>query len=381
MKSFGKELIIILTFAILHVVMTVIARWQGLSDHLMLTTLTMLMAVTLCQIKRSNVATMIIILVIVNFGGFYLSRCIGRFLHTFITNTYIRGGTATFTTTFLMGLAVCGIVSLINKRKAAERKQKQLSTYWLLLVFTVIIVARLALILISGESLYEGNATLNVIIDYTFCCVALFYLATSAIKEGRKAQDAKEKYNIAQYSYLRLQQQVKPHFMFNNLSILNSLICEGQIPEASDFVYKLAYLYRYLIENEEEKLVPLREEMDFVNKYTDLMKVRFESSLNVETEIEEETAGKFVVPCAIQLLVENAIKHNGSTVQTPLKIRIYNTSTHIIVNNNRLKKNTCESSTHLGLKYIRQIYGDLTSKEVKIESTDEEFTVKLPIIN
>ena len=169
--------------------------------------------------------------------------------------------------------------------------------------------------------------------------------------------------------------------MFNNLSILNSLICDGQIPEASDFVYKLAYLYRYLIENEEEKLVPLREEMDFVNKYTDLMKVRFESSLKVETEIEEETAGKFVVPCAIQLLVENAIKHNGSTVQTPLKIRIYNTSTHIIVNNNRLKKNTCESSTHLGLKYIRQIYGDLTSKEVKIESTDEEFTVKLPIIN
>lgn len=381
MKSFGKEISIISAFALLHAVMTIIARWQGLSDHLMLTTLTMLMAVTLCQIKRSNVATMIIILVIVNFGGFYLSRWIGRFLHTFITNTYIRGGTATFTTTFLMGLAVCGIVSLINKRKSAERKQTQLSTYWLLLVFTVIIVARLALILISKEGLYEGNTTLNVIIDYTFCCVALFYLAISAIKEGRKAQDAKEKYNIARYSYLRLQQQVKPHFMFNNLSILNSLICDGQIPEASDFVYKLAYLYRYLIENEEEKLVPLREEMDFVNKYTDLMKVRFESSLKVETEIEEETAGKFVVPCAIQLLVENAIKHNGSTVQTPLKIRIYNTSTHIIVNNNRLKKNTCESSTHLGLKYIRQIYGDLTSKEVKIESTDEEFTVKLPIIN
>jgi len=379
MKSLGKELGIILIFALLHAAITIIARWQGLSDHLMLTTLTMLMGVSLCQIRRTNVATMIIILIIVNFGGFYLSKWIGRFIHLFIANTYIRGGIATFSTTFIIGLTVCGIVSWI-KKIWPERKQAELSTFWLLLVFTVIIVARLALIFITDGDLYKGNITMNVIIDYTFCSVALCFLGMNAVKETRKAQEAKESSNIARYSYIRLQQQVKPHFMFNNLNILNSLICENQNQEASAFIYKLAYLYRYMIENEEESLVTIREEMDFANKYADLMKVRFESSLNITNEIDEDTMSNLVVPCSIQLLVENAIKHNGGTNQTPLNIRIYSTNSQIVVWNNRIPKNSCEPSTRLGLKYIRQRYNDICSKNVDVESNDEEFIVKLPII-
>lgn len=256
----------------------------------------------------------------------------------------------------------------------------EINTYWILLVFTVIIVARQSLVMITSQANYAGTTTLSVIIDYTFCSVALCYLAINAVNETRKAQKANEMSNITNYSYIRLQQQVKPHFMFNNLNILNSLVIENKNQEASSFIYKLAYLYRYMIENEEESLVTIREELDFVNEYTDLMKVRFGSSFDVVNEIDEEILPNFVVPCSIQLLIENAIKHNGGTTQTPLNIRMYNTATHIVIWNNRLKKNTCEPTTHIGLNYIQKLYSDLSPKELTVESTEEEFVVKLPII-
>ena len=381
MKSFGKELSTILLFALLHAVMTVISRWQGLSDHLMLTTLTMLMAVALCQMKKANVNTMIIVLVIVNFGGFYLGRLIGRtLLHQLIQNTYVRGSITVFVTTVIMGLLVSGILTFIN-RKGIFKSSKEIGTYWLLLGFTAIIIARLVLIVINNDDLYKENITLNILIDYTFICIAFLYMPINSVKMSRKAQEAKEKSKIAQYNYIRLQQQVKPHFMFNNLNILNGLIYENRNKEASDFVYKLAYLYRYMIENEDEKLVPLYEELDFAHKYTELMKVRFESSFNVETDIDDSILGNLVVPCSIQMMIENAIKHNGGTDQNPLKISISSTQTHIVVSNNRIKKNSYEPSTRLGLKYITQLYRDMNSKEVEVYSSDEEFVVKLPIIN
>ena len=379
MKSIGKELNIILVFSILHSVVAVLSRWLGLSDHLMLTTLTMLMTLSLCQVRRTTVNTMVMLLIIVNFGGFYLGSSIGSLLKHFISDTYLRGGLVTFSTSVIIGAVVEGIVTLIE-RTGICRNRKEISTYWLMLVFTVIIIARLVLIIVNGKILYSKNITLNVIVDYTFCCVSLLYLAVNSVKSVREAQKAKEESNIAQFSYIRLQQQVKPHFMFNNLSILNSLICEHKVDEASDFVYKLAYLYRYMISNEEENLVTMREELDFVGKYTDLMKVRFGSAFDVVIDIDENLRESLVVPCSIQLLIENAIKHNGGTEQTPLDIRIYNSATHLVVRNNKLKKTSCEPTTHLGLKYIKRLYGDLSSSDVIVESREDEFVVKLPII-
>ncbi len=364
----------------MHAVIALLSRWLGLSDHLTLTTLTMLMAVALCQTKRTNVNTMIIILIIVNFGGFYLSRLIVAVLKIFFSSTYLIGGITTFSTTLIVGAVVSVVVSW-KTEKGLFHNRKEISSYWLMLVFTVIIIARLMLIIISGKNLYGSHMTLNIIVDYLFCCLAMLYLATNSVKEAKLAQEAKEQTKLAQYSYIRLQQQVKPHFMFNNLNILNSLICDGQTDQASDFVYKLAYLYRYLIDNEDERLVLLREEMDFVNKYIDLMKVRFESSFDVDVNIDENVMSTLVVPSSIQMLIENALKHNGGTSQTPLMVRICNTPTHIVVRNNRIEKNLCEPSTHLGLKYIRQMYDDVSPKGLQVDSSDKEFVVKLPIIN
>lgn len=379
MKPFAKGITVILLFALMHVVVTAVSRLLGVSDGLTLTTLTMLMAVALCQIMKSNVITMIVSLVTVNFGGYYLGRYIGKFLHLFIENSILRGGITTFSTTVILGLTVYLIITVFKERESYI-KRKDINTYWILFVFTIIILARLLLILLNESELYQENITLNVIIDYTFCSVALCSLAINAINETRKAKAANEMSNITNFSYIRLQQQVKPHFMFNNLNILNSLITENLNQEASSFIYKLAYLYRYMIENEEENLVTIREELDFVQEYTELMKVRFGTAFNVVTEIEQKLMENFVVPCSIQLLIENAIKHNGGTTQIPLNIRIYNTSNHIVIWNNRLPKSSCEPTTHLGLKYITSLYSDLSPIKVVVESNDEEFVVKLPII-
>ena len=379
MKPFAKGITVILLFTLMHVVVTAVSRLLGVSDGLTLTTLTMLMAVALCQIMKSNVITMIVSLVTVNFGGYYLGRYIGKFLHLFIENSILRGGITTFSTTVILGLTVYLIITVFKERESYI-KRKDINTYWILFVFTIIILARLLLILLNESELYQENITLNVIIDYTFCSVALCSLAINAINETRKAKAANEMSNITNFSYIRLQQQVKPHFMFNNLNILNSLITENLNQEASSFIYKLAYLYRYMIENEEENLVTIREELDFVQEYTELMKVRFGTAFNVVTEIEQKLMENFVVPCSIQLLIENAIKHNGGTTQIPLNIRIYNTSNHIVIWNNRLPKSSCEPTTHLGLKYITSLYSDLSPIKVVVESNDEEFVVKLPII-
>lgn len=127
MKSFRKELSIIFFFALLHAIMTVFSRWQGLSDHLMLTTLTMLMTVVLCRMKKTNVNTMILVLVIVNFAGFYLARFIGRtVLHPFIPNTYVRGALAVSLTTIIIGLAVIWILTFINKSQIFNKGNRSI---------------------------------------------------------------------------------------------------------------------------------------------------------------------------------------------------------------------------------------------------------------
>ena len=179
MKSIKKELNIILSFSILHSVVAVFSRWLGLSDHLMLTTLTMLMTLSLCQVRRTTVNTMVMLLIIVNFGGFYLGSSMGSVLKHFISNTYLRGGLTTFSTSVIIGAAVEGVVTLID-RTGVFRNRKEVSTYWLMLVFTVIIIARLVLIIVNGKILYSKNITLNVIVDYTFCCVSLLYLADNS---------------------------------------------------------------------------------------------------------------------------------------------------------------------------------------------------------
>ena len=184
----------------------------------------------------------------------------------------------------------------------------------------------------------------------------------------------------AQFRYMKLKQQVNPHFLFNSLNILDCLVCEQRTEQASVYIHKLAGIYRYMLQNEEETLVRLHEEMAFVGMYVDLLQVRFPEGFRVETDISDEVMNRHVLPCSVQLLIENAIKHNSVGADRPLVIRIVAEAEAVTVSNNLQLKVSGNPSTRVGLNYIRQQYLDLSGIPIGIRCTDTEYCVTLPLL-
>ena len=149
---------------------------------------------------------------------------------------------------------------------------------------------------------------------------ALTYIADYVWVTHQDVKAEKVKRHKAQFEYLKLKQQVNPHFLFNSLNVLDCLICENKNEDASLFVHKLAGMYRYMLKNETDTLISLRDELAFVGMYTDLLKVRFSCGFEVRTDVPKEFMSCQVVPCSIQMLVENALKHNRVSPGNPLYI-------------------------------------------------------------
>jgi LytS/YehU family sensor histidine kinase len=135
-----------------------------------------------------------------------------------------------------------------------------------------------------------------------------------------------------------------------------------------------------MIKSEDEDLVPLRDELEFVQKYIDLLRVRFPEGFRVEMNVQEKALNKYVLPCALQLLIENAIKHNAVNADKPLIIKLETDENHVWVSNNIIPKFGKIESTGLGQKYLRQQYLDLSGQNIDIQNTTTEFKVTLPLI-
>lgn len=228
----------------------------------------------------------------------------------------------------------------------------------------------------------EGSLTLLLIVSFmtqiTIYCV--IYIINYAFTSRYEMQRQREKAHLAQYRYLKLKRQVNPHFLFNSLNILDCLVCEEKTEQASTYIHKLAGIYRYMIKSEDEELVLLRDELVFVNLYVDLLRVRFPEGFDVEVDVDEESMGRYVLPCSIQLLIENATKHNSVTSDEPLVIKVKADGVVISVSNNVIPKVTTVSSTGLGHKYIRQQYLDISGKEIEIRRSDGTYCVTLPLL-
>ena len=218
----------------------------------------------------------------------------------------------------------------------------------------------------------------SLIAQVTVYC--LVYMVNYAITAQNKMLKERGKANEAQYRYQILKRQVNPHFLFNSLNVLNCLVCEEKNEQASTYIHKLAGIYRYMIKSEEEQLVTLEEELTFVGKFVDLMQVRFPEGFRVEIDVPAEFHSKFILPCSIQLLIENSVKHNVISAGRPLVISIKADANSISVCNNIIPKLTQVSSTGLGQKYIRQQYLNLCGKSIDITKTDETYNVVLPLI-
>ncbi len=178
-----------------------------------------------------------------------------------------------------------------------------------------------------------------------------------------------------------LRNQVNPHFLFNSLNTLASIIPENP-DKGVDFVTKLAKVYRYMLEGRNENLIPLHEELEFLNAYSYLLKQRFGENLHISIKLEDSVKDKLIIPLSLQLTFENAIKHNIISKDKPLLLEIFiGEKNKLVVRNTLQKKKVLGKSTKVGLQNIINRYAFYTDETVDVVSSVKYFSVMLPLIN
>ncbi|MGL4806284.1 MAG: sensor histidine kinase [Bacteroidales bacterium] len=292
--------------------------------------------------------------------------------------------------TVFMILSDIGLIYLLNKRYCYGRFPFiRLSLEFLSLILITIIST---LIIVDPDTVFSYSTVLtlriNRIIPIVLGCLLFntivivitdifFYLRLTqkknlAIEIGKK--------NKARLQYNKLKHQLNPHFLFNSLNVLDYLV-HTDTERASIFIKKLASNYRYLLNNEEQELVFLHNEIKFAQSYFDLMKERFDKGLEIKMDIPAYLYEYMIVPCGLQLLIENATKHNVISSDSPLKIEVYTESDQIVVRNNLQPKLSTSPSFGMGLKNLCGQYSAMFGKEVLIEKCDRYFVVKIPLLN
>lgn len=175
-----------------------------------------------------------------------------------------------------------------------------------------------------------------------------------------------------------LKNQVNPHFLFNSLNVLTELIQHNK-QRATEFVKELSDVYRYILHSKNNEVVNMQTELDFIHSFNSLLKIRYADSLDIHYNIENPTT-VMIVPMTLQILVENAIKHNELSSENPLHIQILQETEWIIVKNKIRKKIAEPIRSGIGLKNILQRYEFLTDKKIEIVNDGESFTVKVPVL-
>ena len=376
----SKEGWIIHGFALLHAAVALGCRLGGLADDMMLTLLTMLMVVLLCLRCRVSGLMMAVSVLAVNLVGVVLGHGTAQLFDAFTDSPLVIYPLSTFVSTEIIGWTMLLIARSHARKHTVAPEQMATSLIWLLIAFVVILITRLAILLLYSQSWEGRNTTFTILLDYSVTLAVVVVVAQYALRLQQRALAASEKAHLAQYRYHKLKQQVNPHFLFNSLNVLDYMIQEQRPEDASRYTHKLAEVYRYMIKSEDETTVRLRDEMEFVSQYADLLKVRFPEGLEVETDIPDEAMSRSVVPCCMQLLVENATKHNAVQPDHPLRVRISADADSVTVTNNRIPKLRRSASTGLGLQYIRQQYRDLSGKSITVLEDEHNYTVTLPLL-
>jgi len=222
--------------------------------------------------------------------------------------------------------------------------------------------------------LYLLTALFVYFINISYERLFLFIELTEA---GIEAEKYKKDSIEARFNNLK--SKINPHFLFNTFSALSETIEENP-PKASKLVNELSDVYRYVLDNQEINWIALKKELEFAKSFTNLLKMRFEENLNVDIKIDSNIPGVYIAPLTLQILIENATKHNEISTKKKLKLQIYTENEFIIVKNNLQEKKTLNNGSSFGLKNLHERYKHLSNKEVIINKTKEEFIVKIPLI-
>ena len=262
------------------------------------------------------------------------------------------------------------------------------------LVLSIIVVAiflvicpnaiRLALGIITFEELLNWHtifmhSSVNMIASFMVSSIyegAYFFgkwKESFTLAEQLKNQQIRTQFEV-------LQNQMSPHFLFNSLNTLTTLIAEDQ-KTAIDFTQTLSEVYRYILQNKEKELVRLSKELEFSKSYVSLLQIRYPENLHVNFSIDSKQEQLYIAPLTLQMLIENAIKHNVISKTDPLQIDIYVEKDGVLVVKNNLQiKNTLEKSTKTGLANIKKRYAFLGQRKIDVITSQKNFMVAVPLI-
>ena len=368
-------------FALLHAAATVLCSLAGVQDSLVLTALTMALAVIICRRENLTVELTVISLILVNILGFVLGSLVPQYLSEGLKPAFQHAIT-TFLVTELLGWALYGFAHTLISTAAAAYERRlswRRNLGWLLVAIAFVFGFRVYIELANTGNLFEESGVAGILVTVTFA--SLTYMVVYAVKMQREASQQRTRRHQAEFSYMNLKNQVNPHFLFNSLNVLDAIVHEGTKEEASEYIHKMAAIYRYLMKVEGQRTVPLADELDFSRNYRDLIQIRFPEGLVFSSDEWQEEKGGFIVPCTLQLLIENAIKHNAISPENPLVIRLINDGKRIRVWNRRIPKiGPVNPSTGIGLQYIRNQYRDIADAEIEVEETADSFAVTVPIL-
>lgn len=229
---------------------------------------------------------------------------------------------------------------------------------------------------VAGErAVFYAISLLITIVISVFFHAVYFYRSL----QDRKVKEQKIIAGTASAKFDALKNQLDPHFLFNSLNVLTSLI-EEDTDQAQKFTTSLSKVYRYVLEQKNKDLVSVDEELQFAKTYVRLLKMRFEDSIVFEIPQQSSDPEAKIVPLSLQLLLENAVKHNVVTPTKPLRIQVFEKDGMLVVTNNLQEKQVVKKSSGVGLRNIQQRYGILTDREVGIAKTGRNFSVQLPML-
>lgn len=294
---------------------------------------------------------------------------------------------------FLVGFGN-GYINVYLDKKWDWLEQTNLRVYYGILV-TVLYTVPIVLGINYYIYVILQDVSLEVFFSNKMIWVHLFYiilaLGVSTFMQARsfmvKWKQA-SKFEITQQKIIAgtanakfesLKNQIDPHFLFNSLNVLSSLIEENP-DNAQRFTTSLSKIYRYVLEQKDKELVSVEDELSFAKTYMNLLKMRFENSLFYELPTTNINPDAKVVPLSLQLLLENTVKHNIVSEQKPLHIRIFIDGDYLAIQNDFQKKEVLQDRQGVGLQNIVNRYGIITNRKVLIEQNEKTFTVKIPIL-
>lgn len=302
----------------------------------------------------------------------------------------IMYGTVILLNILITGSIAYGIYNKFSRKKSIPFRKNLIPAFILFVLAALFISLALVgtgvyvLYLVKGyDTTHFSDQLFKVELVSAFKQFSVWILAGSVIffyMVWRKAIEREQilREENLKYKYRNLKSQVNPHFLFNSLNALSELVYEDA-KKADLYIQKLAGIYRYILENEETDLISLEEEIEFIQQYFNLQKVRDYDKIFLEIEVHEQEEYK-IIPVSLQLLVENALKHNSMSQDKPLVIRIVKMDDTIVVSNTIQRKNILENSTRTGLSNLKERVRLITGKELIVNEDMNQFIVKLPII-